>query len=155
LEMPIDPIAYRDANIGTDYETVFDSNAGTVSVTIDGNNVGTLTDSALIGRGAGSQSSNPDVGVYNAGVAASHNSLTVMGIDGNFALSQSQLQDPITSIANFLWSLILIGYQFLTMITVVLGLSSNALIPLWAWAIIGIPCIAALLLIYIEIARGV
>jgi hypothetical protein len=155
INTKIDTVNVLYSNEGYTYETVFDSTTGNVDVYIDNSFIATLSDSSLAGMGASSQSANPDVGVYNAGIAASHNALSVSQIDGNFALTQSQLQDPLTTIANFLWSLLLLGYQFLAMIGAILGLSQNALIPFWAWAIIGLPCIAALLIIYIEIARGV
>jgi hypothetical protein len=56
-------------------------------------------------------------------------------------------------------SLILAGinaiWQFLGLIGPILGLSNQSIVPFWLWAIVGLPCIATLILIYIEIARGV
>ena len=44
---------------------------------------------------------------------------------------------------------------FLSLIGAALGLSGTSLVPFWFWAIVGLPCIAVMIMIYIEIARGV
>lgn len=44
---------------------------------------------------------------------------------------------------------------FLGLIGAIFGLTDAAIVPFWLWAIVGLPCIATLIFMYIEIARGV
>lgn len=44
---------------------------------------------------------------------------------------------------------------FLNQIGTIVGLTPNPVVPFWLWAIVAIPLIATLYMIYIEIARGV
>lgn len=44
--------------------------------------------------------------------------------------------------------------SFGSLIAVSLGMTSNPAVPFWLWAIIGLPCVATNILIYLEMIRG-
>ena len=44
--------------------------------------------------------------------------------------------------------------SFGSLIAVSLGMTSNPAVPFWLWAIVGLPCVATTILIYLEMIRG-
>lgn len=45
-------------------------------------------------------------------------------------------------------------YGFLGLVATIFGLARDPLIPFWLWAIIAVPCITTLVLIYLQLGRG-
>lgn len=141
LNNHLSTINYPYASGSQDIETRFDYTTNTVEILINGASVGTLTNLNYGGV-------TPQSGAFNAGVAASHSMLQVSSIDGTFI-------GEIPNSVDLLSGLLTFATQLLSMVTIFFGLTSNPLVPFWLWAIIGIPCVATLYLIYVEIARGV
>ena len=137
---PMQFIAYPYASDGQTIETKFNPTDQTVEVYIDGNDAGTLTDWNYNGvTPVGSTST------YNGGVAASSPNFRVSEIDSNFQIIKQNPGeiDILGGIAGFF-----------SLIASMLGLTSNALVPFWLWAIIGIPCLATLVYMGAELIRG-
>jgi hypothetical protein len=63
-------------------------------------------------------------------------------ISGNNARLQGDF-NPLTAVTDFLG-----------LVSTILGISNSALVPFWLWAIIGIPSISTIMLIYAEMIRG-
>jgi hypothetical protein len=139
------------ASSGTTIQSLYDFQQGTVTIIIDGTTAGTLTGLSYGGTSAGSGAAS-NSGVYYAGMAASHWGLQLSSVDGTFILSQPF--DFWSDMLSKINGLVIFGTQFLSLLGSMIGLTSNALVPFWLWAIIAIPCLATLVLIYIEIARG-
>lgn len=143
LESPLQFIAYPYASDGQTIETKFNPVAKTVDVYIDNNFAGTLTDWTY-----GGVSPQAGEGSYNGGVAASGPGLQVHEIDSKFQIIKGTTANTID------FNIISSIAGFFSMIGSMLGLTTNALIPFWLWACMGIPCLAALVLIGIEVVRG-
>lgn len=147
----LDSLPYYHASTATTIETIYDYSKQTVTVILDGTNVGELSHLSYNGAspvsGAASNS-----GVFYAGMGASHWGVQLSSIDGTFAVDQPF--DFWSDMFSKINGLVIFGSQFLSLLGSMLGLTSNALVPFWLWAIIAIPCLATLVLIYIEIARG-
>jgi hypothetical protein len=152
---PIQSIPCLYANEADTVETVYDPTQGAVSVYVGGNNIGTFSNvqygGLTLGAGASGTGGSAS-GAYYVGVGADHWGLSVSSIEGNFVVEQpfsfwSDMMDKINGLA-------IMASQFLTLVGTMLGLTSNPLVPFWLWAIIGLPCVATLILIYIQIARG-
>jgi hypothetical protein len=132
----INSLQFQNANQGTTYRTVYNSATATVQIYIDGSYAGELKDNSASAGG---------IGDVQCGMAADYTGLQLSEIDGKFTIPL--VNDPITALlapATALFSM------FLT----VFGLTSNTAVPFWIWAIVGLPCIATLVLIYLELARG-
>lgn len=154
INNPIQSFSYPYSNQAQTVETVFDATAGAVAVYVDDNYVGTFSSVSYGGNtlGAGTGGASSSSGVYYVGVAASHYGMEVSSIDGTFVAD-----NPVSwwdSVMDKVNGLVIFGSMFLSLLGTMTGLTSNALVPFWLWAIIGIPCIATLILIYLEIARG-
>ena len=70
----------------------------------------------------------------------SENIISGTNVDQNTAINQN----PLAAIGSF-WALV----------AGAMGLSNQSVVPFWLWCIVGLPCIAVLTLIGIEILRGV
>jgi hypothetical protein len=153
IDSPIYSVPYGSANTASTVETVYDSEQGNVNVYVDGGLAATFSNVqyggvSLTGKGGAASNS----GVYYCGVAASHWGLSVSGVDGTFVL-----ETPFSFWGDF-WDkvngLVVLAQQVISLAAAFFGLTSNALVPFWLWAIIALPCIATLVLIYIQVARG-
>jgi hypothetical protein len=150
---PLYSVTYAGANTASTVETVYDSEQGAVAVYVDGNFAATFSNVEYGGttlKNGGGAASNS--GVFYCGLAASHWGLSVSGIDGTFVFEEpfsfwGDIMDKINGLVVFAKQVIALASAFF-------GLTSNALVPFWLWAIIALPCIATLVLIYIQIARG-
>jgi hypothetical protein len=173
----VDDYFYGDANIkntipgGSTYTTILvESQAtgpgsgfemgSTLTVIKDGNVLFTEKVASIL--------SSPTLNseVFRAGITTSNLGFTFKGFPSTETVDTAQAivsgstqqnlisSDPLTQIANFIVSLFSAAVGFLTIIAQVLGLTQNALVPFWLWAIIALPCLATLILIYIEILRG-
>jgi hypothetical protein len=162
---PIYSVQYGSANTASTVETVYDSPSGTVNVYVDGNFAASFSNVQYGGvtlTGAGGAPTNSGGvfsgigadpwGVFYAGVSASHWGLSVSSVDGTFTLPKvGSIWGDILDKIN---GLVVFAEQVLNLVSAFLGLTSNALVPFWLWAIIGLPCLATLIIIYIQIARG-
>lgn len=135
-------INYPYASSGQKIRTLYDVSRGEIEIDIDDQPVGVLDGAPT------------SAGQYQCGVAASHSSLDVSSIDGTFTKGASSTPGFWDGLIGQINGLVVFGSEFLGLLGACLGLTSNALIPFWLWAIIGIPCIATLILIYLEMARG-
>jgi hypothetical protein len=152
---PIQSIPVLYANEADTVETVYDPTQGAVAVYVDGNEIGTFSNVQWAGLtlGAGASGTGGSAsGVYYVGVAAEHWGVSVSSIEGNFIVEQPF--DFWSDAMNKINGLAIMASQFLALCGTMLGLTSNPLVPFWLWAIIGLPCVATLILIYIQIARG-
>jgi hypothetical protein len=145
ISNPLSTISYPGASNGQTIQTQYNPSAGTVNVIIDGNYAGQFTNLNFNGQQAG-------VAQYQAGIAASHYGLQVNGVDGTF--KKEKTFDFFSDLFDKINALVVFGSQFLSLVASMLGLTQNPFVPFWLWAIIALPCIATLILIYIEIARG-
>ena len=122
-------------------KTVFDPRSDTVAVYADNQYVGTISN-----LGSERVTGNPGYFsnvIFYGGIAATGNGMQVHNVKSNFQLRSEEEANILSAIAGFF-----------SMIGILLGLTSNALVPFWIWAIIGIPCLATLALIGYEMARG-
>jgi hypothetical protein len=90
--------------------------------------------------------------VRHGGIGSDTINFVVMGFPGTHVLDTSATiisgtnpaaNDPLSSASNVL-----------TLFLTALGVTSGALVPFWLWAIIGLPCLAVLVFIYLEVLRG-
>jgi hypothetical protein len=94
--------------------------------------------------------------VRHGGAGSDKVGFVVMGFPNTNLLDTSaSLISGSTSTVDQVLSAFAIAEQLWTLLTTILGLTSNSLVPFWIWAIIAIPCITTLVFMYIEIARGV
>lgn len=136
FDTPYSSITFPNANLGKALNVKYNPSTGSTQILIDGVNVGTVTAAAP-----------PDylAVTSHAGIAASEAGVVISSVTGSFQLIQTH---------NLITDTLAAGAAFVSMLAAIFGLTSNALVPFWAWAIIGLPCIATLALIYLELVRG-
>lgn len=147
--LPGQTITYPYSNSVQKIRTTYNPSSGSIQIWTNDVFTGTLSiDPALTGFVL-------ETGDFIAytGIGADHWGLTLHSIDGSFRIESA----PMTWMDAIIQFFIQIGtaiWMFGQIIGTCVGLATNPLVPFWLWACIGIPCIATLYLIYIEIARG-
>lgn len=136
FDTPFNSISFPSANMGRALNVKYNPSTGIAVVVIDGATGGSLTVPPP-----------PDylsVRSY-AGLATSKSGVVISSVTGSFQILQlhNLITDTLAAVT-----------EFVTMLGAIFGLSSSALVPFWVWAIIGLPCIATLTLISLELARG-
>lgn len=90
--------------------------------------------------------------VRHGGAGSDYQNFVVKGFPSTPLLST---QESITSNAGSLIDPLSAVGMFLNLLGAAFGVSQAAVVPWWLWAIVGVPCVTTMSLIYIEIWRGV
>jgi hypothetical protein len=93
------------------------------------------------------------VKIIHGGAGSNNVNFIIQGFPSTSILDNSvqSLSGPATLTTD---PLSILG-NFLGLIGAILGLTNQSVVPFWLWCIVGLPCIAVLTLIGIEILRGV
>lgn len=89
--------------------------------------------------------------VRHGGAGSDATGFVVMGFPNTPVLDTST---SIISGSQGTMNALTLAGNLLGLLATVFGFTPNSAIPWWLWAIVGIPCLTTLALIYIEIARG-
>lgn len=137
-----------DAVTGGTVRSVYNDNEKSLTLYQNGNYLFTVTGFNDV------KESDVALGVYYAGIGSNELNFAVISVLPAAGISPSSLNSFQAASSDLIGSIIDAGATFLNLIAVCSGLTSNALVPFWLWAIIAIPCIATLVLIYLEMLRG-
>jgi hypothetical protein len=143
----------------TSIETIYSPSANTLTVNVNGGSSTTFTVNLANAVNFPAQPSSLSSSTGFAGITANANGFVVTNIIAPILLTTASANfhtgipfiDAILAAGASIASAI---SQFGALMGTILGVGQNALVPFWLWAIFGIPCIATLILIGIEIARG-
>ena len=93
--------------------------------------------------------------VRHGGAGADEFGFTVMGFENTYQTDSnaSFISGDTTTVSQVqnAWD---VAGMFLSGMSDVFGMTSNAVVPFWLWSIIAIPCLSTLGFIYLELARG-
>jgi hypothetical protein len=142
-------ISYPNANKAQVVNTQYNVIDNTVDVYLDGNYVGRISNTP--------PASEPLVSsvISYGGVATYHTGLVVSSVQSKFVLKKlpgsEEFFSTVISFLGTIWTAI---YTFGSIIGAAIGLSSQSAIPGSIWGVIGVPCIAVIIYLYLKLARG-
>jgi|GEM_PF-4529275 len=141
---PLDDIFYQGANNAHIIRSDYNSVQKYVDIWLDGAYAGRFTKLSV-----GIPKNSPFPTNIYAGVSTYQTGVIVEKIE-----TLIQPEAPTPGPLDILLASFNAIMSFASLIAVSLGMTTNPAVPFWLWAIVGLPCVATTILIYIEIIRG-